>query len=338
VPAPFTTAAKEEMLYPFVPWSADECIRAFESQGKKAHQGVAPQKTALHQGITWSNSTSALGLRSLAVENRVRSRCTGKERDSESGLDEFGARYYASPLGRFMTPDWATTPIDVPYADFGNPQSLNLYSYVKNNPTTTRDPDGHCCDGDDILNFLGGVANAYGSDNLLGAGRVEQTTTAGKIGSAVGDFGATVTGGLEVLGGGGEALVTAPAGATGVGIVVPAVGVAVAAHGVTAAGEGFGHLFKSASESGAVDKSTPENQERMSQGKAPLDKDGKPVELHHEGQTQNGPVKEMTQQEHRGGENFAKNHTNTGQQPSQINRSEAAKARRQHWKKQVKDQ
>jgi HNH endonuclease len=96
------------------------------------------------------------------------------------------------------------------------------------------------------LNFLGGVANAYGSDNLLGAGRVEQTTTAGRIGAAVGDFGATVTGGLEVLGGGGEALVTAPAGVTGVGIVVPAVGVAVAAHGVSAAGEGFSNLFKSA--------------------------------------------------------------------------------------------
>ncbi len=93
---------------------------------------------------------------------------TGKERDTESGLDEFGARYYGSRLGRFMTPDWAATPIDVPYANFGNPQSLNLYSYVKNNPTTTRDPDGHCCD--DLLNFLGGVANAYGSDNLLGAG------------------------------------------------------------------------------------------------------------------------------------------------------------------------
>ncbi len=98
-------------------------------------------------------------------------------------------------------------------------------------------------------------------------------------------------------------------------------------------------MLKSANDSsGAVDKSTAQNQERMGQGKAPLDKDGKPVELHHEGQTQNGPVKEMTQQEHRGGENFAKNHTNTGQQPSQINRSEAAKARRQHWKKQVKEQ
>lgn len=68
---------------------------------------------------------------------------TGKERDSESGLDMFGARYYGSSLGRFMTPDWATKPTDVPYANFGNPQSLNLYSYVQNNPTTVGDPDGH---------------------------------------------------------------------------------------------------------------------------------------------------------------------------------------------------
>ena len=69
---------------------------------------------------------------------------TGKERDSESGLDMFGARYYGSSLGRFMTPDWAAKPINVPYAHFGNPQSLNLYSYVQNNPTTIGDPDGHC--------------------------------------------------------------------------------------------------------------------------------------------------------------------------------------------------
>ena len=61
---------------------------------------------------------------------RCASPFTGKERDSESGLDEFGARYYASPLGRFMTPDWATKPTDVPYANFGNPQSLNLYRRV----------------------------------------------------------------------------------------------------------------------------------------------------------------------------------------------------------------
>jgi len=68
---------------------------------------------------------------------------TGKERDSESGLDEFGARYYASSLGRFMIPDWAAAPTAVPYAHYGNPQSLNLYSYVQNNPSTVGDPDGH---------------------------------------------------------------------------------------------------------------------------------------------------------------------------------------------------
>lgn len=67
----------------------------------------------------------------------------GKERDTESGLDNFGARYDASGLGRFMTPDWAAQPTAVPYAHFGNPQSLNLYSYVNNNPTTLSDPDGH---------------------------------------------------------------------------------------------------------------------------------------------------------------------------------------------------
>ena len=67
----------------------------------------------------------------------------GKERDTESGLDNFGARFDASNLARFMTPDWAAKPTAVPYAHYGNPQSLNLYSYVQNNPTTLGDPDGH---------------------------------------------------------------------------------------------------------------------------------------------------------------------------------------------------
>jgi hypothetical protein len=43
-----------------------------------------------------------------------------------------------------MTPDWSKNPQGVPYADFGNPQSLNLYSYVRNNPVAGTDPDGHC--------------------------------------------------------------------------------------------------------------------------------------------------------------------------------------------------
>ncbi len=83
---------------------------------------------------------------------------TGKERDSESGLDEFGARYYSSALGRFTIPDWAASATAVPYADFGNPQSLNLYSYVKNNPITFEDPDGHCC-WEEVKGFAVGLGN-----------------------------------------------------------------------------------------------------------------------------------------------------------------------------------
>jgi RHS repeat-associated protein len=68
---------------------------------------------------------------------------TGKERDAESGLDYFGARYYSNGLGRFITPDWAAKAAAVPYADFADPQSLNLYTYVRNIPTTKYDADGH---------------------------------------------------------------------------------------------------------------------------------------------------------------------------------------------------
>src|SRR5689334_13531364 len=59
---------------------------------------------------------------------------TGKERDTESNLDNFEARYYSSQFGRFQSADWSAVPVPVPYADLGNPQTLNLYAYVKNNP------------------------------------------------------------------------------------------------------------------------------------------------------------------------------------------------------------
>jgi RHS repeat-associated protein len=64
---------------------------------------------------------------------------TGKERDAESGLDYFGARYYASSMGRWMSPDWASKAEPVPYAKLDDPQSLNLYSYVSNRPLTLVD-------------------------------------------------------------------------------------------------------------------------------------------------------------------------------------------------------
>lgn len=68
---------------------------------------------------------------------------TGKERDPESNLDNFEARFYSSQTGRFMSPDWSKNPQGVPYADFNDPQTLNLYGYVRNNPTSKEDVDGH---------------------------------------------------------------------------------------------------------------------------------------------------------------------------------------------------
>jgi RHS repeat-associated protein len=82
-------------------------------------------------------------LRGQAELNRVGSRCTGKERDTESGNDYFGARYYSSAMGRFMSPDWSAKEEPVPYAKLDNPQSLNLYAYVLNDPLSREDPDGH---------------------------------------------------------------------------------------------------------------------------------------------------------------------------------------------------
>ncbi len=72
---------------------------------------------------------------------------TGKERDNESGNDYFGARYYASSMGRFMSPDWSAKEEPVPYARLDNPQTLNLYAYLMNNPLAGVDADGHCAGG-----------------------------------------------------------------------------------------------------------------------------------------------------------------------------------------------
>lgn len=82
---------------------------------------------------------------------------SGKERDAETGLDFFGARYFSSAQGRFTSPDEfkggivdpftgqdIETNTELPYADITDPQTLNKYAYVRNNPLRYTDPDGHC--------------------------------------------------------------------------------------------------------------------------------------------------------------------------------------------------
>jgi RHS repeat-associated protein len=84
--------------------------------------------------------------------DNVRQKFTSKERDIETGLDYFGARYYASTQGRFTSVD----PGPFVVAD---PQSWNRYGYVQNNPLKFTDPTGRTLSlngeaADDFVDYL----------------------------------------------------------------------------------------------------------------------------------------------------------------------------------------
>jgi RHS repeat-associated protein len=94
-----------------------------------------------------------------AASDTFNPKFTGKERESETGLDYFLARYYSSAQGRFTSPDefkggivdpftgqQVGQPGPLPYADIADPQTLNKYAYVRNNQLRYVDPDGHVID------------------------------------------------------------------------------------------------------------------------------------------------------------------------------------------------
>jgi RHS repeat-associated protein len=108
---------------------------------------------------------------------------TGKKRDTETGLDYFGARYYSNGLGRWVSADWSVTPVPVPYADFYDPQTLNLYQFVGGNPASKADPDGH----DGATGTVELVADKAVSTMLKGvARRMLLKAVAGAVASAAG--------------------------------------------------------------------------------------------------------------------------------------------------------
>lgn len=97
------------------------------------------------------------GFSGYNATDTLRQKYTSSERDIETGLDYFLARYYSSTQGRFTSPDEFTGGPDelfvqtadskkqaLPYAEITQPQSLNKYAYVYNNPCRYTDPDGHC--------------------------------------------------------------------------------------------------------------------------------------------------------------------------------------------------
>jgi RHS repeat-associated protein len=84
--------------------------------------------------------TASVGGRTASqgyVADELRQKFTGKERDNETGLDFFGARYYANTQGRFTSADQLLSSGTV-----YDPQSWNRYSYTINNPLKYTDPFG----------------------------------------------------------------------------------------------------------------------------------------------------------------------------------------------------
>ncbi len=129
---------------------------------------------------------------------------SNKERDQETFNDYFGARYYESLNGRFLTPDWSAKVEPVPYAKLDNPQSLNLYAYVGNNPLTGVDSDGHfgCNEAPQFCGSISGAAEAgtnepgdakYVAVNSGGDGAQQQTDNKPVGSTTVGSLEKTMT-------------------------------------------------------------------------------------------------------------------------------------------------
>jgi len=196
----------------------------------------APFGEELTAGIDGRTAPYSVNQYPTATLDGTSQKFTSKERDAETGLDYFGARYMSSAQGRFTSAD----PKQFPH-DITDPQSWNKYSYTRNNPLRYVDPDG-----EDWQDILKGAINGYTSSNTLNAGRIDSSNSDFRSGQAIGDAVAAVQGTVEFLGGiGGEVGGTA-LDLTGVGAVagVPinvASGVAIV-HGGTVAGTGLANL------------------------------------------------------------------------------------------------
>jgi RHS repeat-associated protein len=85
---------------------------------------------------------SSTGVRTFGMgysqSDGLKQKFTGKERDAESGMDYFLARYYSSAQGRFTSLD----PVALTVGRLTDPQQINLYAYTRNNPLAFIDPTG----------------------------------------------------------------------------------------------------------------------------------------------------------------------------------------------------
>lgn len=126
-------------------------------------------------------------------------RFTSKERDAETGLDFFGARYMSSAQGRFTSVDPQNAG-----ASLYNPQSWNAYSYTLNNPLIYVDPDGDVAVPAAIVGAVVGavVGGGFELGRQLLAGKNLNSVELARVGTAAagGAISGAITGGTLGIG------------------------------------------------------------------------------------------------------------------------------------------
>jgi RHS repeat-associated protein len=111
----------------------------------------------------YGNRTTPMGYNdamSVTMPDKQSLKFTGKERDAETGLDYFGARYFSGTQGRWTSPD----PKAISRQRLNDPQQWNMYSYARNNPLQFVDPDGkelRLAQGADASKIIPALAHAY---------------------------------------------------------------------------------------------------------------------------------------------------------------------------------
>ena len=238
---------------------------------------------------------------------------TGKEDQTPefgTGYIDFGARQYSPTLRRWMTPD----PMSEKY------YGTSPYAFCGNNPVNFVDPDGEA-----VETVLDVISIGVGVKNLV------KNIKAGNTRAAIGDgIGIAVDVAAAVL----------PFVPGGVGAARAGAKVVNAADDVADAAKAAECSVSNAFIETTIDV-LPENQisrelldKPNKRGNAfVFKKDGTAVEIHHVGQSADGPYLEMHRSDHRGKGNYKENHPNADAS-TQIDRKEFNKQRRYYWQKE----
>jgi len=184
-----TAVPEYELSYNFSDWLGTKRLQTNNNPSPETYWRSDP----------FGNYLTPYGTEADATGTTAPIHFTGKERDAESGNDYFGARYYASSMGRWMSPDES---LDGAIMEL--PQTWNKYSYEYNRPTYGTDPDGRCppCAGAIIGGVVEGgfdagkqfIQNGYSFNNFN-----RQEFFANVAGGAVSGAIAGATGGASIV-------------------------------------------------------------------------------------------------------------------------------------------